>query len=275
MPLSADPLQSYLRSIARHPLVTRAQEVELAGRIAAGDDDARSRLILGNLRLVVKIARSFAGRGLPMEDLVSEGNIGLLRAVEKFDPARGAGFSSYSSWWIKHSMRLALAANGQAMRLPVGAIRKAGRVREARAALAERLGHEPSVGEIASETGFEVRTICGIRAAATVSLHGTIASDGDTRPLEHVLAEERFLAPDLAAEEADIHRRILALAGRLDERERRVVELRFGLGGDGMQSFDAIARSIRRTRQGARQIHSRALAKLRLMLTEDLAQAGG
>lgn len=255
------------------PLATPAEEAELASRIAAGDGEARTRLILANLRLVVKIARGFEGLGLPMEDLVSEGNIGLMRAADRFDPAKGAKFSVYASWWIKQAMRFALAERAATIRIPVGSARKIGGIRAARARLAERLGREPTVAETAAESGFGERTVASHVPPAVVSLHDPALHGGDGEWIG-VVPDTCIPGPDRIAEMRDTFGHVLALVGRLPESERRVVGLYFGLAGGRPQTFDAIGRAIRRTRERARQIHRQALGRLRGMLWDESPDNG-
>ncbi len=267
MPSGEDAVRSYVRNIVRHPLATPEEEADLASRIAAGDAEARTRLILANLRLVVKIARSFEGRGLPMEDLVSEGNIGLMRAVGKFDPAKGAKFSVYAAWWIKQAMRFALAERAATIRVPIGSAHKFSAIRAVRARLAESLGREPTLAETAAAAGVGERTVVSLAPVRTVSLHEPSMLDGDGELLE-TLPDARVPGPDRIAESRDAFAHALALVERLPESERRVVVLYFGLGGERPQTFDAIGQTIRRTRERARQIHRQALDRLRGMMDD-------
>ena len=171
-----------MQEIAQIPLVTREEEVDLAGEISRGSGDARRKLIQSNLRLVVKIAHDFKGLGLPLVDLISEGNIGLMKAVEKFDPTKGAKFSSYAAWWIKQSMRRALSNQSRTIRIPVQSAGKINKIKSARIKMAEELGREPTDIEVANRLDFSARTVASLRLAElrTFSLQDPIQSGEDS-----------------------------------------------------------------------------------------------
>lgn len=271
-----DTMKLYMQSIGQYPLVTRAEEAELAERIAAGDEPARAKLIRSNLRLVVKIAHDFKGRGLPLLDLISEGNIGLMRAVEKFDPTKGAKLSSYAAWWIKQSMRRAISNQGRTIRIPIQSACKMGRIQAAMAQLTEKLGREPSDEEIAKATDLSPRTVVGLRLGrpTTISLHAPIRHGEDGEFLE-LIPDDKSVAPDDIVQDAETLRHMLSLTDRLDERERTILNLRFGLDGERPQTLDVVSRTICRTRERVRQIQNHALEKLRAMIEEDgVCQAG-
>jgi len=182
-----DTMKLYMQNIGQYSLVTPAEEVELAAKISQGDPEARAKLIRSNLRLVVKIAHDFKGLGLPLLDLISEGNIGLMRAVEKFDPSKGAKLSSYAAWWIKQSMRRALANQARTIRIPVQSASKISKIQAARTKMVEKLGREPTDGEIADEVNLTERTVTGLRLGktTTISLHDPIqhGEDGEFRDI--------------------------------------------------------------------------------------------
>ena len=196
-----DTMKVYMGEIARIPLVNKKEEAELADAIHCGDldrhEDARSTLIKANLRLVVKIAHDFKGLGLPLLDLISEGNIGLMRAVEKFDPAKGAKFSSYAAWWIKQSMRRALANQSRTIRIPVQSAGKINKIKSVRMKLAEELGREPSDAEIAEHLDFSERTVAGLRLAdlRTFSLHDPI-QQGEEGEFQDIIPDRHAMTPD-------------------------------------------------------------------------------
>ena len=265
-----DTLKLYMQNISKYPLITLKEEGELAKRIAAGDANARSTLIRGNLRLVVKIAHDFKGYGLPLLDLISEGNIGLMRAVEKFDPTKGAKLSSYAAWWIKQAMRRALSNQGPLIRIPVQSAAKIGKIHNAKIKLAEKLGRDPTDKEIAAEVNLTERTVNGLRQGktSTVSMQAPI-KEGEEGELKDVLADEKSLSPNTVVEETETLNYMNMLIGQLDERERAILTLRFGLNGDPPKTLEQVSAEIGRTRERVRQIQNQALEKLRSRLEED------
>ena len=268
-----DTMKLYMQNIGRYSLVTRLEEVELAARIASGEEEARSKLIRSNLRLVVKIAHDFKGLGLPLLDLISEGNIGLMRAVEKFDPSKGAKLSSYAAWWIKQSMRRALANQARTIRIPVQSASKISKIQAARTKLAEKLGREPSDKEIAKEVSLTERTVTGLRLGktTTISLHDPI-QHGEDGEFRDIIPDERTAAPDEIVEDEETLSHMLKLVDRLDDREQTILRLRFGLSGERPRTLEEVSQTIGRTRERVRQIQNQALEKLRLMLEGDGVQ---
>jgi len=265
-----DTMKLYMQNIGQYPLVSPKEEVELAAKIAAGDADARAKLIRSNLRLVVKIAHDFKGLGLPLLDLISEGNIGLMRAVEKFDPSKGAKLSSYAAWWIKQSMRRALANQARTIRIPVQSATKISKIQAARTKLTESLGREPSDKEIASEVNLTERTVTGLRLGrtTTISLHDPI-QHGEDGEFRDIIADDKTTAPDELVQDEETLSHMLRLTDRLEERERTILNLRFGLNGERAKTLEEVSQKIGRTRERVRQIQNQALDKLRAMLEED------
>ena len=265
-----DTMQLYMQKIGQYPLVTRQEEIELAGRIAAGDESARAKLIRSNLRLVVKIAHDFKGFGLPLLDLISEGNIGLMRAVEKFDPTKGAKLSSYAAWWIKQAMRRGLANQARTIRIPGQSASKIRRIQAGRTKLAEQLGREPTHKEIAREIDLSERTVVGLRfgGPTTISLHAPI-QHGEEGEFQDMIRDEKTVGPDKLVRDEETLRHMLVLTDRLDERERTILKLRFGLNGERPRTLEVVSQTIGRTRERVRQIQNQALDKLRLMIEED------
>ena len=259
-----DPLKLYVRQIGAGRLLTPAEERELARRKDAGDDDAKRKLIESNLRLVMSITRSYANAGVPLLDLIQEGNLGLIRAVEKFDYRLGFKLSTYATWWIRQAITRALAAQGRTIRLPVHVAGEVRRVRAARRALVQTLAREPTVEELAAATGLAPERVEDLLELVDdpVSLE-TPVGDGETRYgdlLEDATAEQ---PPDAAA--TRLRSRELAVAlGRLSARERRVVALRYGLGGEPPQTLDAVGEGLGITRERVRQLEQRALDELRV-----------
>jgi RNA polymerase primary sigma factor len=259
-----DLFRLYLDEIGRHRLLTAEEEVELAQAIEAGDERARRRMIESNLRLVVSIARRYAATGLPLGDLVQEGNLGLLRAVEKFDWRRGVKFATYATWWIKQAIARGAADRGASpIRLPVHVDEQVGRLRRAQARLTERLGRRPTSGELAAELGLPVATVLRLEAAPTAvaSLDTPIGDDGVV--LQDLLEDDPTTGPDELALEA-VGRQALerALAG-LPERARRVLVLRFGLDSGTPRTLEEVAAVMGVSRERVRQVELGALAALR------------
>ena len=269
-----DSMKVYMHDIGQISLVSKDQEVTLAAQIHGKNhdshDEARATLIEANLRLVVKIAHDFKGLGLPLLDLISEGNIGLMRAVEKFDPSKGAKFSSYAAWWIKQSMRRALANQSRVIRIPVQSAGKINKIKSVKMKLAEQLGREPTDEEIAANLGFSGRTVTGLRLAdlRTFSLHDPI-QQGEDGEFQDIIPDQGAMTPDrILGDEESVHR-LLSLLSQLDDRERLILQLRFGLDGKRPKTLEEVSQEIRRTRERVRQIQNQALAKLRAMLADE------
>lgn len=276
-PISAsknDTMKVYMQDIGQISLVTKNEEVELAAKIHGGDtgahDVARSTLIQANLRLVVKIAHDFKGLGLPLLDLISEGNIGLMRAVEKFDPAKGAKFSSYAAWWIKQSMRRALANQSRTIRIPVQSAGKINKIKSVRMKLAEKLGREPTDAEIAANLDFSERTVAGLRLAdlKTFSLHDPI-QQGEDGEFQDIIPDRGAMTPDRILGDVESIGRLMDLLRDLDERERMILKMRFGLDNNRPRTLEEVSQEIGRTRERVRQIQNQALSKLKAMLADE------
>ncbi len=269
-----DTMKVYMGEIARIPLVNKKEEAELADAIHGGDEerheDARATLIKANLRLVVKIAHDFKGLGLPLLDLISEGNIGLMRAVEKFDPAKGAKFSSYAAWWIKQSMRRALANQSRTIRIPVQSAGKINKIKSVRMKLTEELGREPTDAEIAEHLDFSERTVAGLRLAdlRTFSLHDPI-QQGEEGEFQDIIPDRHAMTPDQILGDVESVFRLMDLLEKLEERERRILEMRFGLRGNRPLTLEEVSQEIGRTRERVRQIQNQALSKLKQLLVDE------
>jgi RNA polymerase primary sigma factor len=262
--LSRDPIRIYMREIGQVPLLTRKEENALAKRIKRGDAAAREHMIRANLRLVVKIARDYENYGLPLLDLISEGNIGLMKAVERFDPNKGAKLSTYAAWWIKQSVKRALADQGKTIRLPVHVVDKLFHIRKTETMLVELLGREPTDAEIADETGLKTAQVRDYRKAsiAPTSLDAQLGDD-DTNRFADIVADQNAVAPfQQAVEESDseIMREVLAT---LSPREQTILQLRFGLTGGDEKTLEEVGQQFGVTRERIRQIQDEALRKLR------------
>jgi RNA polymerase primary sigma factor len=260
---SLDSLRLYLREIGKVPLLTADQEVELAKRIERGDMGAKTAMIEANLRLVVSIAKGYLGRGLSFLDLIQEGSLGLIRAVEKFDHRKGFKFSTYATWWIRQAVTRAIADKARTIRIPVHMVEKLNKVVHIERQLVQRLGREPRPDEIALEleiTTDEVREILRM-AQLPVSLEKPIGEEEDSALGDFVkdeAAESPFDSASLNLRREDI---VKALES-LPERERRVIELRFGLRGDPPRTLEEVGRAFGVTRERIRQIENNTLKKL-------------
>ncbi len=264
-----DTIKVYMQDIGQIPLVDSQEEVRLAGEIAAGSDEARAKLIRSNLRLVVKIAHDFKGLGLPLLDLISEGNIGLMRAVEKFDPAKGAKFSSYAAWWIKQSMRRALANQSRTIRVPVQSAGKINKIKAARLKLVDELGREPTDNEIAVYLDFSERTVAGLKVVdmSSLSLSDTI-QEGESGRFEDIIPDQMSLTPDKQISSTETVQRLMLLIEGLDIREKQILKMRFGLDGEKPRTLEEVSHEVGRTRERIRQIQNLAMAKLKMLMNE-------
>ncbi|MGJ8656330.1 MAG: sigma-70 family RNA polymerase sigma factor [Akkermansiaceae bacterium] len=260
-------LRIYLREIAKTELLTREQEVELAAKIKKGDKQARSLMIRANLRLVVKIAQDYANYGLPLSDLISEGNIGLMKAVERFDPEKGGKLSTYGSWWIKQSIKRALANQSKTIRLPVHMVDKISRMRRISNMLAEALGREPTDSELAEELGIPRNKLAMLKQASQrpASLDAPIGDD-DSSDYSEIIGDEKALDPALALQSKNMHNQLDDLLDNLDERETRIIGARFGLDGQKPLTLEEIGVEFGVTRERIRQLQNVALAKMRKSL---------
>ncbi len=260
---TTDALQLFLKDIGRVPLLTAADEVRLAKRIELGDQEAKRQMVEANLRLVVSIAKGYRGRGLPFLDLIQEGTLGLVRAVEKFDWRRGFKFSTYATWWIRQAVTRALADKGRTIRIPVHVVEKLNQISRAERVLIGQLGREPTVAEIGEAAGLppdEVEEI--LRSAQpTVSLEKPVGEEEESE-LGRFLADDSTVAPEVSAEVSLREQALRDLLDQLSYRERRVLELRYGLSGEKPRTLDELGRMFNVTRERIRQVESQSLQKL-------------
>jgi RNA polymerase primary sigma factor len=263
------PLETYLREINETALLTQADEAELAGRIAQGDGMARDRMVRANLRLVVNIARGYTGKGLGLQDLIEEGNLGLLRAVEGFDPTMGTRFSTYASYWIKQSIKRALINSGKTIRIPAYMVELLSKWRRATARLTEELGRSPSNEEVARMLGLPKKKLPIIRKAIRINNSTPQSDQTDSGwSLGDVVMDERVKSPDENMLDHDILRHAMSLLGELDEREATVLKMRFGLGDIEPKTLKEIGEELGLTRERVRQIETEALRRMADGLTD-------
>ncbi len=267
-----DAVRLYLKSIGRVPLLTKDDEVRLAKRVEQNDMSAKNHLIEANLRLVVSIAKRYTGRGLTLLDLIQEGNLGLIRAVEKFDWRRGFKFSTYATWWIRQAITRALADQSRTIRIPVHMVERMNRVSRVTRNLAQTLGREPTIEEIAKNVKMSIDQVEDILKLGQepVSLEAPVGADGDgdARLGDFIEDEQEGLPLEVVADklrEASLQQALQSLPWR----ERRVLELRYGLSPAGPMTLEDIGAQVGVTRERVRQIESRTLSKLKLSKDAD------
>jgi RNA polymerase primary sigma factor len=260
---SLDSLRLYLRSIGRVDLLTAAQEVALARRIERGDMLAKQQMIEANLRLVVSIAKSYLGRGLTFLDLIQEGSMGLIRAVEKFDYRRGYKFSTYATWWIRQAVTRAIADKGRTIRIPVHMVEKLNKVIHIERQLVQQLGREPTPDEIAAELETTVREVRDVMRMAQqpISLEKPIGEEDDSE-LGDFVEDQTAESPFEQASEHLRRENLRRALGTLPAREREVIEMRFGLTGERPYTLEEVGRAFNVTRERIRQIENHTLKKL-------------
>ena len=258
-----DPLRLYVRSVGGGPVLTRAEERELARRKDAGDEEAKRKLIEANLRLVMSITRNYSKAGVPLLDLIQEGNLGLIRAVEKFDYRMGYKLSTYATWWIRQAVTRALADQGRTIRLPVHVADRVRRVMRARRHLAQKLNREPTTAELALETGEKESKVIELLSIVddSVSLE-TPVGDGESM-VGDLVEDLNAVRPDDVAAQRTRARELASALGELNPRMRRVLALRFGLDGDSPQTLEQVGAGLGITRERVRQLETRALRELR------------
>jgi RNA polymerase primary sigma factor len=260
---SVDSLRLYLRSIGRVPLLSAEEEVCLAKRIERGDVAAKQHMIEANLRLVVSIAKGYLGRGMNFLDLIQEGSLGLIRAVEKFDYRRGYKFSTYATWWIRQAVTRAIADKGRTIRIPVHMVDRLNKVVYAERTLIQQLGRDPTPAEIAAElkcSAHEVREMLRM-AQLPVSLEKPVGDEEDSA-LADFVEDDTAESPFEVASKALRRQSVERVLASLPRREREVLEMRYGITGDRVRTLDEVGRAFNITRERVRQIESRTLKKL-------------
>jgi RNA polymerase primary sigma factor len=262
--IDLDPLQLFLKDISKVSLLTAAQEVELAKRIERGDRRASQEMVEANLRLVVSIAKRYRNRGLPFLDLIQEGTIGLVRAVEKFDHRRGFKFSTYATWWIRQAVARALADKARTIRMPVHKVERLNKIHHSERTLRAELYRDPTPAELAAEVGLPVAVLEQIlhNAQTPVSLQAPVVGDEEDCELGHLLADKELPLPEDAAQSVSRTAALADCLDFLDDRQRTVLELRYGLDGERPRTLDEISVVFSVTRERIRQIEKQSLAKL-------------
>jgi RNA polymerase primary sigma factor len=259
-------LRLYLREAVETPLLTPAEEVALAHRVQAGDASAREHMIKANLRLVVKIAREYEDYGLPLLDLVNEGNIGLMRAVERFDPTKGAKLSTYAAWWIKQSIKRALSNQVKAIRLPIHLVQQIAQMRRAEVAFEAKHGRPPRDSELAVVLNVSEDDILHWRESATVgttSLEAPLGTDPDAGRVADLVPDDNATMPWSSVSEETNAELIRELVGTLNPREQKILRERFALDGGEPRTLEEIGVDFGLTRERIRQLEAAALRKLR------------
>ncbi len=264
---SENGIKIYLREIGQIALLTPKDEIRLAARIKKGDKAARAEMIKANLRLVVKIAHDYSNYGLPLLDLISEGNIGLMKAVERFDPKKGGKLSTYAAWWIKQSIKRALANQSKTIRLPVHLVDKISKMKRAGHKLSERLGREPTDQELADVLGIPRAKVAQLRIISIrpASLDAPIGED-DATEFSEIVGDENALSPFELLRDKTLRQDVRDILEELEPREAEILTLRFGLDGNKPKTLEEVGRKFKVTRERVRQIQNIALTKLRRVM---------
>ncbi len=263
---SLDSLRLYLRAIGRVPLLSAEEEVALAKRIERGDVAAKQHMVEANLRLVVSIAKGYVGRGLTLLDLIQEGSLGLIRAVEKFDYRRGYKFSTYATWWIRQAVTRSLADKGRTIRIPVHMVERLNKLIHAERRLIQQLGREPSPAELATDLEWSVREVRDIMRITQqpISLEKPVGEE-DESALADFVEDISAASPFEIASEAMRRENIMRVLASLPRREREVIEMRYGIVGGRSRTLEEVGRAFNITRERVRQIENRTLKKLQTL----------
>ena len=274
VPVERSSLQLYLQEIGKTPLLTVQEEVVLAKRIRKGDKAARDHMISANLRLVVKIAMDYKDFGLPLLDLISEGNLGLIKAVERFDPRKGGKLSTYAAWWIKQSINRALANQSKTIRLPVHLVDKIAKMRRAALAMTEALGREPTDEELAIELQIPTSKVAHLKSVSVrpTSLDAPIGDESDSGTFGDIVGDENAMSPFESLKERMQNSDLRAMLDSLEPREAEIIKLRFGFDGHDELTLEEVGRKFKVTRERIRQLQNIALSKMRKAIARNEAQ---
>ncbi|HRY59916.1 MAG TPA: RNA polymerase sigma factor RpoD [Patescibacteria group bacterium] len=262
--ISTDSVRMYLREIGRIQLLTTEDEIELAKKVEKGDERAKERLIEANLRLVVSIAKKFVGRGLPLLDLIQEGNFGLMKAVEKFDYKRGYKFSTYATWWIRQAITRSIADQARTIRIPVHMVETINKLNRVQRQLSQELQRDPTPEEIAAEMNMEIEKVQHVLkiSQGTISLETTVGEEEDSH-LSDFVPDDKNIAPDEAATHQLLREQLRGVIKSLYPREQKILKMRFGLEDGKSHTLEEVGREFGVTRERIRQIEAKALLKLR------------
>jgi RNA polymerase primary sigma factor len=273
-PAERSSLQIYLQEIAKTPLLTIAEEVTLARRIRRGDQAARDHMIKANLRLVVRIACNYKDFGVPLLDLISEGNIGLVKAVMRFDPRKGGKLSTYAGWWIRQSVKVALANQSKTIRLPVHLIDKIAKMRRTVLAFADKFEREPTNEEVGMELGIPTNKVAHLKSVSSrpASLDAPIGDGSDSTALGEIVDDENAMSPFENLRERDFESDLNHMINSLKNREAGILRMRFGLDGHDELTLDEVGKIFKLTRERVRQLQVLALRKIRKLMTINEAQ---
>jgi len=263
----ADAVRIYFNSVRKYPLLAPAEELHLTKRVAKGDKTARRRMVEGNLRLVINIAKKYANRGMPFQDLIEEGNIGLIKAVEKFKPNKGCKFSTYATYWIKQTIERGIINQSKVIRLPVHVASDIYKMMRVTRELTNKLCREPSMAEISHNMGTSGRYVnrLSMIARKNISLDANLREDPE-RSLMDIMEDDKFQLPMEMLEEESRSMQILKLLGMLEKKEQAILLMRFGLNGKEPRTLESIGKSFGVTRERVRQIEARAMNKIRNIL---------
>lgn len=263
-------IKLYLQEIGKIPLLTPQEEIGLAKRIQRGDKAARDLMIKSNLRLVVKIAHDYKDFGLPVLDLISEGNIGLIKAVERFDPEKGGKLSTYAAWWIKQSIKRALANQSKTIRLPVHLVDKISRMRKMAMAMTEELGREPTDEELADALDMPVNKVSHLKSVSVrpASLNAPVGQDEDGAEFGEMVGDDNAPTPYERLREKSLRSDLQSMIDNLEERESSIIKLRFGLEGESPLTLEEVGQQFGITRERVRQLQNIALSKMRKVMSE-------
>ncbi len=262
-------IKIYLREIGKTALLTPEQEIELAGKIKQGDKEAFSLMVRSNLRLVVKIAQDYANLGMPLLDLISEGNIGLMKGVERFDSSKGAKFSTYGAWWIKQSIKRALANQSKTIRLPVHLVDKISKIRRVAVQMSEELGREPTDEELAEEVGISPSKVSQLKTVSIrpASLDAPVGDDNATE-FGELVCDVDAQTPFEELRDQDLRDEVGDLLSVLDDREKKIIFSRFGLDGGKSKTLEDVGEKFGVTRERIRQLQNIAILKMRRALAK-------
>ena len=262
-----DSVRLYLREIGKIPLLSPEEEAELAQRVVKGDKKAKDKMVEANMRLVVSIAKRYSGRGLDLLDLIQEGNTGLLRAVEKFDPEKGFKFSTYATWWIRQAITRAIADQARTIRIPVHMVETINKVLRASRKLTQELNREPTIEEIAKDMDMEIEKVEYVMRIKQdiASLDASVGRDGEDEDsvLGDFVEDEERISPEDSAANQLVKEQIASILSTLSEREQKIIKLRFGIGGGRPHTLEEVGAEFSVTRERIRQIEAKALSKLR------------